>query len=158
MDLTDCLFRKYDRAFSVYEKRTGETHPLALKQRNSNERRSFQVVDNDLTDNANVLWTLDITVGSPGSGFSGQSPFRAVQTPKLITKCVVQLDTSVPDTFLCGTSCLTCFEHKRYNITLSSTAKDLKNQTTLNGFVGQVTGEILSDMISAAGTDVSHDA
>ena len=156
MDLTDCPFRRYDRALSAYEKRTGETHRLALNRKHSNERRSSN--ESSLADNSNILWTLDVTVGSPGSVFSGQSPFQVAQTSKLIIKCAVHLDTSTPDMFLCGTSCLTCFEHKRYNITLSSTAKDMKNQTTLHGLIGPVTGEIVSDMISAGGATVSHNA
>ena len=132
-----------------------------MKRRHSNERRynadsNFTFTD---TSTPNLLWTALVTVGEPQDGlfFQGQSPFRVLQALKLITKCAVQLDTSTSDTFLCGVLCLTCYEKKRYDYTLSTTANNTKKQGTLNGFVGLVTGDIVTDLMNPGGTGVSHD-
>ncbi len=80
----DCLPRRLDRAFSVYERNTGEPHPLALKRGHSNDRRIFTTVPLSLTRGIHVM-TGDIQVGTPAQAFTGWSRFRKVQTLKLET-------------------------------------------------------------------------
>ena len=144
--------------------RTGEIHPLALKRRHSNERRSFQPISTNFMDFSNTLWTVGVNVGTPPVEYNRQSPFRVAQTSKLITKCAVQLDTFSTNIFLCGVSCLTCFEHKRYDPSQSSTSSipaGMEPPATVNFSLGSVTGDAIIDSI-AIGTDgrvnVSHGA
>ena len=114
--LTDCLFRKYERAFSAYEERTGEIHRLASKRTHLNERQDILPVEEsnfiDTGVNMNVLWTIDVTIGTPGNIYASQSPLQVTQISKLITKSAVQMDTFTADTFISGVSCLTCYEKK----------------------------------------------
>ena len=157
--LTDYPFRRYDRTFRAYERRTGETHPFASKRRHSKNERRF-IASNSLTNLSNSVWTVDVTVGTPGITIPSKSLFQVARTSKLITKCAVQLDSFSSDTWVSGTSCLTCFEHTRYDITRSSTAKDLHNQSTLTQLIsnGPVTGETVSDVMAVGPNAVSHDA
>ncbi len=55
----------------MYERNTGEPHPLALKRGHSNERRIFVPVS--LTGGVNTV-TGDIQAGTPAKAFTGQSP------------------------------------------------------------------------------------
>ena len=105
-----------------------------------------------------MVWTLEATVGTPGVSFSSESPFRVAQTSKLITKCAVKMDTFSPDSYVGGVTCQTCSGHNLYDFTLSSTAKDMHKQATLDHINGPITGEVVSDTISIGGADVSHDA
>jgi hypothetical protein len=153
--LTDCPLRKYHRAFDAYEKRTGETHRLALKRRHSNERRT-QTTDFDMS--SNLFFTLNVSIGTPPVAFPSQSPFQIAQTSKLITKYTVQIDSLVPDTWISGVDCTTCSTDQPYDFTLSSSAMNMNTQVTTNQVTGPVTGELVTDLINAGGGVVSHDA
>ncbi len=115
----DYLYRRFDQAFSVYERNTGEPNPFALKRGHSNERRIFVPVN--LTGAANLVMG-DIQIGTPAQAFNGRSQFWVVQTSKLMTKCAVHFDTISPDVFLSGPSCSTCNGHKIWDPSTSSSA------------------------------------
>jgi hypothetical protein len=152
--LSECPFRRFDRALSAYERNTGEPHPLALNRGHSNERRDFVTVP--LTNDMNMVWTGDIEVGTPPQAFPGQLLFRVAQTSKLITKCAVVFDTYTPDIFIPGDSCLNCGANSFYDTSTSSTGKNLNSMPTVNFGVGTVDGSVVSDNVSVAGFEVSH--
>jgi Eukaryotic aspartyl protease len=152
--LSECPFRRFDRALSAYERNTGEPHPLALKWGHSNERRG--IVSAPLTDDMNLVWTGDITVGTPPQTFRGQLLFRVAQTSKLITKCAVVFDTFTPDMFIPGDACLTCGANSFYDTSTSSTGINLQSMTNVDFSVGTVDGNVVADNVSVVGFQVSH--
>ena len=137
----------------MYERNTGEPHPLALKRGDSNERRIF--VPTPLKS-ANMLVTADIAVGSPARAYTGQSLFPVEQASKLIKECTVTLDMTTPDMFLSDRSCSNCLGKNRYDISVSSTGTPVRSNTTVNFGSGKVDGQVITDIVSVGGNSVSH--
>ena len=159
--LTDCQLRVFDQALSAYERNTGQPHPHALKRGDSNERRAF--VSTPLTVNGvpgiNLAWTGDVIVGTPGRSFASQSPFRVTQTSsKLIAKCVVSFDSFTADMFIDGPSCKNCSGKNFYNISLSSTGKNLSSNIATDFGYGRVIGDVVTESVFLGGNEVSHGA
>jgi len=75
-------------------------------------------------------------------------------------KCAVVIDTTTPDMFLAGLTCPSCFgEKNQYDVVLSSTGKIVTSDVTTADFgFGQAKGELVSDIVSVAGNEVSHGA
>ncbi|KAF8491748.1 acid protease [Russula emetica] len=129
---------RFERAFSAYERNTGEPHPLALKRENSNERRTFVPVPLTFIDN-NPAWTGDIAVGTPARSFS------------------VVFDTFHPDMFLPGVGCQNCNGSNLYDISLSSTGTSLNVNTSIDFDIGSVTGNVVTDNVFVAGFEVTNE-
>jgi len=105
------------------------------------------------------VWTGDISVGTPARAYSGQSLFRVTQTsPKLITKCAVSFDTLTADMYLSGRSCPSCRGQNFYDISLSSTGKNLSSNVKADFGFGVAQGSFVSDSVSVGGNVVSHSA
>src|SRR5258708_24761888 len=80
-------------------------------------------------------------------------------TSKLITKCAVVFDTTIPDMFIPGIDCSNCEGLHTYNLSQSSTGIDLMlNSTAIQVdfcILGQVQGKVLSDNVLLAQLPVS---
>ncbi|KAI0042304.1 acid protease [Auriscalpium vulgare] len=124
---------KVQRGFEIYQRNTGEVHPLAgdLKKRASG---SDPLIDGDDDE----LWYGTISVGTPAKQFT------------------VDFDTGSSDLFLPGSTCgTTCSGHTLYTPSASSTAKDLKKTFTLDygssSDSSSVSGEEYTDTVTIAG-------
>ena len=110
------------------------------------------------------MWSAEIAVGTPARAFPGQSLSRVTQTSKLITKCAVSIDLMTPDMYLdtrsskCSYFCFSNSSGNFYDISLSSTGKNLSSTVTANYGFGKVTGSVVSDSVSVQGYGVSHGA
>ena len=150
--LTDCPFRRFDHALRAYG---SEPHPLEKREsKPSNERR--QDVTVNLNDTANMNWAAELTIGTPPITFSGQSLFWVVQTSKLIIKCAVGLDTLTATTFVSGVNCTTCLGHNLFNKSNSSTVFDENVNATVALGGGNITGDVVRDVVTMGGFEVSH--
>ena len=135
-----------------------------MKRGHSNERRIFIPEKITFDPVEPLVWTADIAVGTPARAFSGQSLLRLTQASKLTTKCAVSIDTSTPDMFLdtsstsCTFECIFYNGTNHYNISLSSTGKDLSSNATADFGFGRASGDVVSDSVSVSGFTVSHGA
>ena len=109
-----------------------------------------------LNDTGNTQWTATATFGTPAEGFSGQSLFRVAQTPKLIIKCTVALDSFAASTFVSGVNCTTCQGHKLFDIENSLTVFNENITSTVEVGGGNVTGAVVRDLVTIGGFKVSH--
>ncbi|KAH7922358.1 Asp-domain-containing protein [Leucogyrophana mollusca] len=118
------------RGFELYEKNTGNVHPLAAV---GTEKRGSG--GDPLTDASSELWYGQISVGTPAKTFT------------------VDFDTGSSDLFLPGPNCgTTCGGHATYTPKSSSTAKDLSKTFSLAyGDGSTVKGEQWTDTVSIAG-------
>ena len=67
------------------------------------------------------------------------------------------IDTTTPDMSLDGISCPTCHGKNLYDISASSTGKNLSSTAVWAVFSsGAVTGSVIIDDVSVAGYHVSH--
>jgi hypothetical protein len=73
--LIRCPIRKFQRGFEAFERNTGNSHPLASKLEHSDKRGASISVTVPLNHRSS-MWTGTIAVGTPASGFTGQSLFR----------------------------------------------------------------------------------
>jgi hypothetical protein len=60
--------------------------------------------------------------------------------------------------FLSGLSCLTCHGHRLYDISATSSGKDLQSKATINFAQGTVDGDVVSDKVFVTGFEVSQGA
>ncbi|KAH9060185.1 acid protease [Lactarius vividus] len=128
--------RKIQGGFTRYQENIGEAHPLASSL--SFERpvkRAGGHGGDSLTDASSTLWYGEISVGTPSKTFA------------------VDFDTGSSDLFLPGANCgPSCSGHKIYNVSESSTAKDLNKKFELTyGDNSTVSGEQYTDTVSIVG-------
>ncbi|KAH9040251.1 acid protease [Lactarius hengduanensis] len=119
-----------------YQENIGEAHPLAssLSFKRPVKRAGGHGGDS-LTDANSTLWYGEISVGTPSKTFT------------------VDFDTGSSDLFLPGANCgPSCSGHKIYNVSDSSTAKDLNKRFELKyGDNSTVNGEQYTDTVSIVG-------
>ncbi|KAI9442983.1 acid protease [Lactarius indigo] len=136
-ELRDQIHRALEKihgGFTRYQENIGEAHPLASSL--SFIRPAKRASGGDpLTDANSTLWYGEISVGTP---------------PKTFT---VDFDTGSSDLFLPGADCgSSCSGHKIYNVSESSTAKDLNKKFELTyGDNSTVSGEQYTDTVSIVG-------
>ncbi|KAH8982271.1 acid protease [Lactarius akahatsu] len=127
---------KIQGGFTRYQENIGEAHPLAssLSFRRPVKRAGGHGGDS-LTDANSTLWYGEISVGTPSKTFT------------------VDFDTGSSDLFLPGANCgPSCSGHKIYNVSDSSTAKDLNKKFELTyGDNSTVSGEQYTDTVSIVG-------
>jgi len=122
---------KIQEGFAAYERNTGQPHPLCgsvpLSRRSSGA--------DALTDHDSLIWSGNISVGTPPKSFS------------------VQFDTGSSDLLLPSPACgANCSGDTLYDPGASSTAKDLSKTFSLS-FADQsaVDGKIFTDVVQIAG-------
>ena len=69
--------RKFDQGFNAFETNTGKPHHLMSKQGQPNKRRDGATIS--LTNDHNMMWYGNISVGTPAAPYTGRSLFRAAQ-------------------------------------------------------------------------------
>lgn len=127
---------KIQGGFTRYQENIGEAHPLASSLSFKRPvKRAGGHGDDSLTDANSTLWSGEISVGTPSKTFT------------------VDLDTGSSDLFLPGANCgPSCSGHKIYNVSDSSTAKDLNKKFELTyGDNSTVSGEQYTDTVSIVG-------
>ncbi|KAN0136868.1 acid protease [Lactarius tabidus] len=123
---------KIRQGFQFYQQNTGTPHPSAPKVKRS-DKRSLGI--EPLLSYEFNYWYGNISVGTPANTF------------------MVQFDTGSSDLFLTGSSCnSTCQGHTLYNITESSTARDLRTPFYLGyGDGAAANGMLYTDDVTIAG-------
>ncbi|KAI0271069.1 aspartic peptidase domain-containing protein [Russula aff. rugulosa BPL654] len=139
-DLEACIHHtiaKLRKDLRPTKKNTGETHSLASKVGHSN-KRGTAVAAVPLYSYSNTMWYGTINVGTPS------------------TQYTVDFDTGSAPLFLPGPSCSNCGGHRTYYPTMSSTAKNLRKNTTSGYTPGQVEGKLFTDDVFVGGFEAAN--
>ena len=142
----------------MYQENVGKAHPLASSL--SSERlakRAGGHAGDPLIDANSTLWYGEISVGTPSETFTGQHKrFNTMNAYWNLPSHTVDFDTGSSDLFLPGVNCSSsCSGRKIYNVSESSTTKDLGKQFALKyGDNSTVSGEQYTDTVSIVGLAV----
>jgi hypothetical protein len=131
--------RKYETRLEAFQDNTGEAHPLAelLPAEPARRKRAGSVA---LKNNAQVLWTGTVSLGTPARQFTADFDTGSA-------------DTIVPATG-CGAACAGLMVYSPKN---SSTAVDLKKNFSLGYGDGTMTsGKQYTDTVQFAGFKVRY--